>query len=113
VTLDTKVGELGDGAVTIAFAGELDISRAEEVELEIERVEANKPSLVVFDLRELEFLDSTGLRLLLGADSRARREGRRVVIVPGQEKVHRVFRITLLDRRLEFVDSPEAAVGGD
>jgi anti-sigma B factor antagonist len=109
VTLDTSVSELAQGAITIGFAGELDISRAEEVELEIERVEGRNPPLLVFDLRGLEFLDSTGLRLILGADSRARREGRRVVIVPGPEKVHRVFRITLLDRRLEFVDSPEAA----
>jgi len=34
-----------------------------------------------------------------------------VVIVPGPESVHRVFRITLLDNRLEFAESPEA-VGG-
>ncbi len=112
MSLDMKVSEVGNGAVAVAFSGELDISSAEEVELEIERIEGRKPSVVVFDLRELEFLDSTGLRLILGADSRARREGRRVVIVPGPEKVHRVFRITLLDRRLEFIDSPEAAVDG-
>ena len=34
---------------------------------------------------------------------------RRVVIVPGPETVHRVFRITLLDRRLEFAESPDDA----
>ena len=80
-----------------------------ELEDEFKRLLQEHPSAVVFDLRGLDFLDSTGLRLILGADSRARREGRRVVIVPGPEKVHRVFRITLLDRRLEFADSPEAA----
>ena len=110
MSLDTDVSTT-DGGVTVAFRGELDISRAEEVERELERIEAEGPQLVVFDLRGLDFLDSTGLRLILGADSRARREGRRVVIVPGPEKVHRVFRITLLDRRLEFADSPEAARG--
>jgi anti-sigma B factor antagonist len=109
MTLETNVTET-DNAVTVAFRGELDISRAEEVERELERIESDGPELVVFDLRGLEFLDSTGLRLILGADSRARREGRRVVIVPGPEKVHRVFRITLLDRRLEFAEDPEAAV---
>ena len=112
MVLDTRVSN-DDGRVVVAFAGELDISRAEEVERELERVEAERPPLVVFDLRGLEFLDSTGLRLILGADSRARRDGRRVVIVPGPEKVHRVFRITLLDRRLEFADSPEDVETGD
>ena len=110
MALDTRVTTNGS-TVTVAFSGELDISRAEEVERELERIEAEGPDLIVFDLRDLEFLDSTGLRLILGADSRGRREGRRVVIVPGPESVHRVFRITLLDNRLEFAESPEA-VGG-
>src|SRR5256885_13299135 len=108
MALETNVTTNGS-TVTVAFSGELDISRAEEVERELERIEADGPDLIVFDLRDLEFLDSTGLRLILGADSRGRREGRRVVIVPGPESVHRVFRITLLDNRLEFVDSPESA----
>src|SRR5947209_2758608 len=108
MTLETDVTNT-DEAVMVAFKGELDISRAEEVERKLERIESEGPPLVVFDLRGLDFLDSTGLRLILGADSRARRDGRRIVIVPGPEKVHRVFRITLLDRRLEFAESPEAA----
>ena len=112
MTLDTTI-TTSDERVLIAFEGELDISRADEVERELEQVEAERPPLVVFDLRGLEFLDSTGLRLLLSADSRARRDGRRVVIVPGPEKVHRVFRITLLDRRLEFAESPEAVAETD
>src|SRR5919197_333407 len=106
MALETNVTTNGS-TVTVAFSGELDISRAEEVERELERIESDGPELLVFDLRGLEFLDSTGLRLLLGADSRARREGRRVVIVPGPESVHRVFRIPLLDRRLEFAEDPE------
>src|SRR2546421_11634060 len=101
MALNTDVTSDGN-AVTVAFSGELDISRAEEVERELERIEAEGPDLIVFDLRGLEFLDSTGLRIILGADSRGRREGRRVVIVPGPEAVDRVFRVTLLDRRLGF-----------
>jgi anti-anti-sigma factor len=110
VTLTTNVEE-DEGVVTVSFAGELDISRADEVEREIERIESGNPATIVIDLRGLDFLDSTGLRLILGADSRARREGRRVVIVPGPERVHRVFRITLLDRRLEFVEDPTSLPG--
>ena len=111
MSLTTNVDGSGSELVTVAFAGELDISRADEVERELERVEADKPRVLVFDLRQLEFLDSTGLRILLGADSRARRDGRRVAIVPGPDKVQRVFRITLLDRRLDFVESPQDAAG--
>jgi hypothetical protein len=40
-------------------------------------------------------------------DARARKEGRRLRIVSGPEAVHRVFRIALLETRLEFVEEKE------
>jgi|SRR5919106_4002739 anti-anti-sigma factor len=98
-------------AIRIALQGELDISSAERVEQELRRVEEKSPSMMLIDLRPLRFIDSTGLRLVLGADLRARRDGRRLVIVRGPDKVHRVFRIALLDRRLEFVDDPSSVEG--
>jgi anti-sigma B factor antagonist len=111
MTLATTITRAEPGVVVVAFKGELDISRADEVELELERVEVDGPEILVLDLRGLEFLDSTGLRIVLSADTRARRAGRRIVIVPGPEKVQRVFRITLLDRRFDFVNSPEEVRG--
>jgi anti-anti-sigma factor len=59
----------------------------------------------VLDLSELDFMDSTGLRLLIAADSRAREDGRRLTIIKGPEPVQRVFRITRLEERLEIVDA--------
>lgn len=92
-------GDIG----TVRFDGELDLTTAREAEAAIARVEADGPSTIVLDLSELRFLDSTGLRVIIAADSRARREGRHLRVVPGPEAVHRVFRIALLDQRLEFV----------
>jgi anti-sigma B factor antagonist len=101
--LEIEVRQEG-GATLLALQGELDISSTERVEQELRRVEEKSPPTLVIDLRPLRFIDSTGLRLVLGADLRARREGRRLVIVRGPDTVHRVFRIALLDRRLQFVD---------
>ena len=56
------------------------------------------------DLSGLTFLDSTGLRLIVAADQRAREADRRLVVVKGPVAVHRVFSITKLDERLEMVD---------
>jgi anti-sigma B factor antagonist len=103
--LEVEVTE--NGAVTIlALTGELDISGIGRVEEELRQVEEKSPGAVVLDLRGLTFMDSSGLRLVLEADMRARREARRFAIVPGPESVHRVFLIALLDKRLEFVDDP-------
>ncbi|MEA2479209.1 MAG: anti-sigma factor antagonist [Thermoleophilaceae bacterium] len=96
-------------AVHMRLSGELDISSATKVEDELARVEPGRPDVIVLDLRGLDFMDSTGLRLLIAADARAREEGRRLTIVKGPEPVQRVFRITRLEERLELVDDAPAA----
>jgi anti-anti-sigma factor len=102
-----------NGAVHIRLTGELDISTAPKVEDELARVEPNRPDVIVLNLSNLTFMDSTGLRLLIAADTRARQQGRRLTIVKGPESVQRVFRITRLEERLELVDDvPNGASAG-
>jgi anti-sigma B factor antagonist len=102
-----------DRGTAIAVAGELDLSTAGRVERELIRAEQAQPAILALDLTGLEFIDSTGLRLVIAADARARKEGRRLVVVAGPPAVHRVFRIALLDRRLEFVEDAESIPWAD
>ena len=97
-------------APRLVLSGELDLASAEELEGELKQLEAAEPPLLVLDLRELEFMDSTGLRTVVTADARAREQGRRLAIVRGPDAVDRVFSVTRLDERLEIIDDP-AAVG--
>ena len=97
-----------EGAVRLALTGELDISSAPRVEEELERLESASPGLLVLDLRGLVFMDSTGLRLIVSADARAREQGRRLAVVRGPEAVQRIFRVTRLEERLDMVDDPDA-----
>jgi anti-sigma B factor antagonist len=106
IVLDASFDE---GTVRVRFEGELDLSTVPDAEEFVSNIEReHTPEMLVLDLRELRFLDSSGLRFILAVDSRARREGRRLQIVPGPEAVNRVFRIALLDKRLEFVEETEA-----
>ena len=104
--LDTEQDE---SRARLALRGELDISSAPVLEEALGRLEAGGPSLIVIDLRGLEFMDSTGLRTLVSADQRARDAGRRLAIVRGPEAVDRIFSVTRLDERLELVDDPAVA----
>jgi len=100
-----------NGTVAIvAPTGELDLSGAAILEAELDRL-AEEPELaaVVLDMRGLEFMDSSGLRLVVLADMRAREAGRRFSLVRGGDTVHRVFEITRMSERLDFVDDPEEA----
>ena len=93
-----------DGLAHVVLTGELDLSTIDKVEHELNRVEGDRPDIVALDLSRLTFLDSSGLRVIVSADKRARRENRRFVVVRGPETVQRVFSITRLDQQLELVD---------
>ena len=110
-TFDVTSEQRG-GTVLVKLSGELDISSAPKVEDELARVEPDRPPVIVLDLRSLAFMDSTGLRLLIAADTRASQEDRRLMIVKGPEPVQRVFRITRLEERLEIVDDVPADSAG-
>jgi anti-sigma B factor antagonist len=98
---------LTDRTALVTLAGELDLSGAWILEQELGRLsDEESPEEVVLDLRGLEFMDSSGLRLVVMADSQAREAGRRLLLVPGAQPVQRVFEITRMNERLTFVDEP-------
>lgn len=102
----------GNEMVSIAIVGELDLATAGRLESELRRVEGRQPPILIIDMRELRFIDSTGLRLIIGADARAREGGRRVALVPGPVSVHKVFQLALLEKRLDFIEDPSALEKG-
>ena len=93
-----------DGLAHVVLTGELDLSTIDRLEQELARVEGGGPMTVALDLSRLTFLDSSGLRVIVSADQRARRENRRFVVVRGPDTVQRVFSITRLDEQLDLVD---------
>jgi anti-anti-sigma factor len=97
-----------EGAAVLSLTGELVFETARKVERELRNIEERKPGTLAIDLSGLSMIDSTGLALVVSADSRARGEGRRLVVVQGPDSVQRVFRMTRLDDRLEMVPSIEA-----
>ncbi len=87
----------------IALRGELDIAGANALEAELDGL--NGDALVI-DLRDVTFMDSSGLRVLVVAAQRAQDGGQRFALVPGAAQVMRVFEITRMRERLEFIDDP-------
>jgi anti-sigma B factor antagonist len=94
----------------VTLRGELDLAAAAELEPALEELLEGAYDVVALDLRELDFLDSSGLRLVVIARNRLLDEDRRLVLVRGSQRVQRVFEITRMTERLEFVDVPEAIV---
>jgi anti-sigma B factor antagonist len=67
-------------------------------------------TVVVVDLTETEFLDSTSLGVLLGATKRLRERNGEIRLVVSRPELRRIFEITLLDRISELHDTREQAL---
>ena len=74
--------------------GELDLSCADELEREVRDLGAAGCRRIVLDLRQLRFIDSTGLRILLSLRNDAARDGHDLKLVPGPPEVQRLFHLT-------------------
>lgn len=101
--------EQTDGGIRIALSGELDVSTVVDFREELRTAEALNPDLLVLDLRELDFMDSMGLGVLIGAVRRARMEERRLVVVPGPKQIASLLRLTGVDKMLDTAKTPADA----
>ncbi len=107
---DTTLSSAGDALISLS--GELDLSGAPALDEEIRRLAARDDvRRVVLDLRDLAFLDSSGLRVVAIAARRLSGAGRELTLVRGPETVQRVFDITRMADQLDFVDSPPNGFG--
>jgi anti-sigma B factor antagonist len=112
LAFDTALTSAGDAM--IALSGELDLLGAPALDDEIDRLAGSDGvERVVLDLRELEFLDSSGLRVVALAARRLAAARRELLLVRGPETVQRVFEITRMEERLAFVDSPPGRDGDE
>ena len=96
----------GDASV-IRVIGELDLATSPALEQELDRVDGDSVSLVVVDLAELDFMDSTGLSVLVRAQQRAEENGRRLGLVNSSQQVQRLLTLTGVKERLVLEQVPE------
>jgi anti-sigma B factor antagonist len=93
-----------DGTIVLRPIGELDLGSVPQLESSLRSaLDAGARRLVV-DLRGLEFMDSTGLTLLMRWRRESRRDGFDLALVRGDARIHRLFELTSMDSLFTFVD---------
>lgn len=98
-----RVSRTDDGRVVrLMLSGELDISTATSLELELQAAELRQPPVLVLDLAQLRFMGVSGLRSILDAARRARRDGRHFVVTNPLPHISRLFELTAIDQSLEL-----------
>ncbi|MDG4774442.1 MULTISPECIES: STAS domain-containing protein [unclassified Solwaraspora] len=110
LSLSTRtVGEY----TVLEVGGEVDVYTAPRLrERLLELIDAGNHKIVV-DLHRVDFLDSTGLGVLVGALKRLRPAGGTFGLVCDKESLLKIFRITALDQVFPIFPTVQAATGGE
>jgi anti-sigma B factor antagonist len=83
-----------DGATIIAVGGEIDVYTAPKLRDKITELVGNGEYNLVIDMEKVDFLDSTGLGVLVGGLKKVRAHDGSMRLICNQERLLKIFRIT-------------------
>jgi anti-sigma B factor antagonist len=99
--------------VLMTLRGQLDVSSRRRFDEKLSEIRSAEPEQLVIDLRELTFVDSTGLSLLLKANNIAREDHFRLHVVRSPAAIVQVvLEATGIEEFLPFVDEPPPELSG-
>jgi len=95
-----------DDRLTVSLTGEIDVSTSRQLSSAVlgAMPEDNRP--IVLDLRDVTFMDSSGIHTLLRLRTAAARRRNRLVVVRGPRPIQRVLELTSTEELFEMVDEP-------
>jgi len=91
--------------VRVRPVGELDLATVPVVEEQLSELEAAGFTSLTLDLRDVRFLGSTGLRMILLWNAKSRADGFTFRLIAGPPAVTRLFDMTGTSEQLDFVES--------
>ena len=96
--------ERDGGTAYLRLEGEFDLACKETFERSVLDLTVERPAGVIIDLSQLDFIDSSGLRMIADAESLCRECGIDYGVIAGSGQARRVFDLTGMDDVLPVVD---------
>lgn len=100
--LTLRISKDTGSGLLIEAMGDLDMSNAQALDLELKRATEARVERIIVDLSGLQFIDSIGMATLGRIESHYDTE--RFGLIRAPEQVQRVIALTGLDRALPFID---------
>ena len=110
LSLDTRHA---DDVTIVAVGGEIDVYTAPKLRDRITELVGEGHYRLVIDMENVEFLDSTGLGVLVGGLKKVRAHDGSMEIVCNQDRLLKIFRITGLAKVFTIHESEAAALSGN
>jgi len=99
-----------NGIVSIAIKGRLDADSSMEAEKVVKDALGGEAKRLLFNLGELDYLSSAGLRVLLGAAKEMRRREGKIVLCALNEFVKEIFEVSGFQSLIPIADSVESGI---
>jgi anti-sigma B factor antagonist len=100
------------GAAIVSVSGEVDMFTSPDLRHELQRLTEDAVPRIVVDLKEVNFMDSSGIATLVQALKEARPFGGKVVLAAPGETVMRVLRLANLTSLFSVHETVEGAIEG-
>jgi anti-sigma B factor antagonist len=94
-------------ATVITLSGELDLATSPTLECELDRVQSSEVGLVMLDLRGLEFMDCSGLAVVVSAHARAAKASGPLALVNVSQQIQRLMQLTGVAEQLTIANTAE------
>ena len=104
-----EVAQYGDWAV-MRVSGEIDMATAPRLRQQVQTVTVGRPAGLVLDLDRVDFIDSTGLGVIVGAAKRMRMSDGSLRIVCSQAHLIELFELTRLNEVFDLFETLEDAL---
>ena len=101
-----------DGWAVARVQGDVDLTTAPRLREQVIQVVVDGQPRVVLDLEGVDFIDSTGLGVLVGLLKRTRSQGGDLRLVSTRPSLRKVLELTALDQALPLAPDVDAAIGG-
>jgi stage II sporulation protein AA (anti-sigma F factor antagonist) len=89
----------------LSLSGELDIATAGQLTAALDESAPTAGQELVIDLTSVGFMDSTGLRVLIEANNRAKAGSFELIVVTGDSPARRVLELTRMDEHMRVVST--------
>jgi anti-anti-sigma factor len=93
IRIQNGIGDKGNGVITVKLTGSLDTATAPQLAEQLAPVLARSARDIVFDLAELKFISSAGLRVFASTRKVLKERGGQVSFVRMQPQIQEVFEI--------------------
>jgi len=86
------------------------MASADALQQAIDGEDLRAETMVVLDLQQLQFIDSTGLRVILAALERCRERGQKFAVTPGSQQVRRLLSLTGVAEHLPTIAAADGVL---